>query len=177
MSQLTNYGIIKALTSLFSALDTVDLNLVKRFLGIQWKTRHTLTDAATAGTAIPATPVYLNDEPVDARGIGDTVSVLGATLTLPVALTADNSNNATFTLDRVDATGANPATIGTFTNNVAGGAVTAFVKVPLVLTTTNASIPNGWSLRIAVTKGGTGQAITGAQSRAQLEVTLQRDLT
>lgn len=168
MGQLDATQIIKQEQALHSCLDDTDRTLLKRSVALQWKVLADFTDGGTAGTAKTATPIYTNDE-------GCNVRVKLAMASAPVAITGDNTNNAVFTLDKVDAAGANATTVATFTTNVAGGNWVAAVQKAITLTTANLLLASGWTLRLAISKGGTGVAVASATAQGRFEVTLERE--
>lgn len=165
MGQLSATSIFNAIKGLFSSLDSTDATLLKNTLYRQ-KVRVYVTDGGTAGTAQTATAFFTND-------LGCNLRVVSAKLIVPVAVTGHDTNNATFTLSKVDADGTNAATVAARTSNVAGGNYTAFKPVDLTLTEANAVVASGWSLRIAVSKASSGVAIAAATSQAYIEVTLE----
>jgi len=168
MGQLDASKIVKALKGLFSVTDTpsttTDADLVMYTSGARRKIKVSVTDGGTAGTAQTATAFFTND-------FGTNIRVLSAKILTPVAITGDNSNNAVFTLSKVDAAGANAATVAALTTDVATGNFTAAVPKTMTPTVANVGLPSGWTLRIAVAKGGTGVAIAAATSQAYIEVT------
>lgn len=168
MGQLDASQIIKQEQALHSSLDDTDRLLVRRSLGLRWKVRQQVTDGGTAGTAQTATPFYTNDE-------GCNVRVYLANILPPVTAAGNDATNAVFTVDKVDPTGANAATVATLTTNVASGGLTAFVPKAITLTTANVQLPPGWTLRIAVAKTSTGVAIASATAQLNVEVTLERE--
>jgi len=164
MPQLTGTRILNALVSFFSPVDATDQAMVEAVYG-SVRALADVTDGGTAGTAQTATTFFNNDTTAP-------LFVRTATLTTPVAVTANASNNLTITLDRVDAAGLNPVTIGTYTSDVAGGATVAHLPKALVLSTVAGAIqvPAGWSLRVAVSKAGTGVAFAATTSQAYIQV-------
>jgi hypothetical protein len=165
MGQLNGTGILKGLFGLFSVLDDTDRTLVKDTLYRQTVHVH-VTDGGTAGTAQTATPFFTNRTDANLR-------VVSATVKTPVAVTGGDTNNATFTIAKVDADGTNAATVASRTTNVAGGNYTAFKPVALTLTAANVVIPPGWSLHAAVSKASSGVAIAAATSQAYVEIVLE----
>lgn len=165
MGQLNGSKIYKAIKGLFSALDSTDESLLKA-IHYQHKVRVYVSDLATAGTAQTATPFYTNDT-------GGNMRVISCKLIVPIAVTANATTNMTATVAKVDAAGSNSATIASYTSDVAGGSLTAFVPKALTLTAANVVVANGWTLNAAVSKGSTGVAFTAATSQAYIEVILE----
>jgi hypothetical protein len=164
MGQLNPTRILNALKGLYSALDASDELLLQWVTDARRKEKTSVTDGGTAATAQTATPVWTNDT-------GANVLVTALALTTPVAVTANASNNLTCTVDRVDAAGANATTIGVYTSDVAGGSTVAHVPKALTLTAANVVVPAGGTIRVAVSKGGTGVAFAAATSQAYINVT------
>jgi len=171
MGQLDASKIVKALKGLFSVTDTpsttTDADLVMFTSGARRKIKVSVTDGGTAGTAQTATSFFTNDFSTNIR-------IISAKLITPVAVTANDTNYGTATLDKVDATGANAATIAASSTQTSGsggsGSLTAHVPFTLPKTVANVILPSGWTLRIAVSKTGTGVAIAAATSQAYVEV-------
>lgn len=165
MGQLVSTKIFGAIRGLFSALDVSDETLLKDTV-----TRRTLqahvTDGGTAGTAQTETPLWKNTTATNQR-------VAGAIVTTPVAVTASDTTNATFTVTRRDAAGINAVVVATVTTNVAGGNYTAFLPVALALTAANVIVGPGQVLTVLVSKLSTGVAIAAATSQARIEVLLE----
>jgi len=166
MAQLTAERIKNAIAQDLSALDSTDVDLVKKLLF-----RRTLVvrmfDAATAGTAMTTTTFWENNT-------GVTYRVVSAKVVTPVAVAADNTDYATFTLSKADADGANAVTVfsgdtrAASLNGLAAGDAEA-----LTITAANQDVVDGWHLRIAVAKAGSGKAITAATSDAYCIVVLE----
>lgn len=168
MGQLTGSRIVNAIKGLFSGLDDTDGLLLKYVTKTRFKVRVYVSDVATAGTAQTATPFFTND-------MGLTLRVVAANFFTPIAVTANASNNLTCTLTKVDSAGINPATVGAYTSDVAGGSTVAFVPKALTLTSANQSLPSGSGLHIAVSKAASGVAFTAATSQGYVEVTLDSE--
>lgn len=117
--------------------------------------------AAADGTAATATTATMMDDitfagklgilPSATSGVG---TVIGAYIKVDATLTGDPTNNATFTVQWVDATGANPVTVATLTTTAT---LTKWVRASLTLTAAaNQFVPSGGTWTIAISKGGTG---------------------
>lgn len=167
MGQLTGSKVVAAVRGLLSALDSTDDDLVKNLL-LREKIEAHVTDGGTAGTAQTETFIWRNDTGVD-------MYVYSARFCTPVAVTANDTTYATFTLAKRDSAGANSATVGSMTTQITGGSgnVTAFLPVSLTLTAANRVVPAGSVLTIAVAKASTGVAIAAATSQVRIEVVLE----
>lgn len=166
MGQLNTSRVYKAIVGLFSALDQTDQTLLQKAMW-SWKVKLDITDAATAGTAFTSSPLWYNDTGYD-------VVVKAARATAPIAVTANATNFATFTVARIDAAGANSANVATFaTDTVTTDDMVANVPRDMTLTVANVIVPAGFSLIGAVSKTASGVALTAATSRALIEVELQ----
>lgn len=167
MGQLNGTRLLNALVAWFSPTDDTDRALVGDTYG-KVRPRLHVTDGGTAGTAQTATTFWTNDTggpmTLDVKSATDS----GGVFITPVAVTANASNNLTLTVDRVDAAGANATTMATYTSDVAGGSTVAGVPKMLTPSATagNITVPAGWSVRVAVSKGGTGVAMAAATSQA-----------
>lgn len=168
MGQLTATRIVNAIKGLFSGLDSTDEVLLKYVTKTRFKVRVYVSDLATAGTAQTATPFFTND-------LGCSLKVVAVNLIVPIAVTAHASNNMVATVAKVDSAGANSATIASYTSDIAGGSLTAFVPKGLTLTAANQTLLSGWTLNAAVAKGASGVAFTAATSQAYIEVTLDSE--
>lgn len=164
MAQLTASKIIGAIKGLFSSLDATDTSLLTNMLLFDQLEAH-VTDGGTAGTAQTETFVYQNTT-------GTNQQVTGITACSPVAITGDNTNNATFTVTKRDNAGINNVVVGTITTNVAAGNWTAFLPKALALTAANVVVPNGSVLTVLVSKAGTGVAIGAATSQSRVQIQL-----
>lgn len=165
MGQLNANGIFGAIRGLFSALDTTDEALLRSILMFDQYTA-TVTDGGTAATAATETALWTNNT-------GTNQLVTGVTIATPIAVTGDNTNNATVTVTRRDSAGINPLVVATLTTNVATGNFTAFLPKALTLTVANVVVPPGGILTVLVSKGGTGVAIGAATSQSRVQVQLQ----
>lgn len=129
--------------------------------------RAAVTDGGTAGTAAAETVIgYVKDA-------GKVVSIY---LSTPVGVTADNTNNATFTVGRRTA-GGSRTTIGTLTTNVAQGNLTAFSPVALTLTAANVQLAAGDVLTLQLAKASSGVAIAAATAQADVTVIVEKGST
>lgn len=167
MGQLNGTRILNALYGLFSSLDAADQSLVKTSHLGSLRIHADVTDGGTAGTAQTATTFFTNDT-------GGALVLETAALITPVAVTANGSNNLTITVDRVDAAGSNATTMATYTSDVAGGSTVAGVPKALTPSATagNVRVPAGWSIRVAVSKTGSGVAFAAATSQAYVQLRL-----
>lgn len=166
MGQLVATKFFGALRGLFSALDVSDENLIKNTL-IRPKASGHVTDGGTAGTAQTETWVWQNTT-------GNNMRVVQATVTAPIAVTADPANNATFTVTKRDAAGINPAVVATNVTTAGGtGSLVAFLPVALPLTVANVIVPAGGQLTVLMSKAGTGVAVAAATSQARIEILLE----
>jgi hypothetical protein len=171
MSQLTGTRIFNAIKGLFSSLDETDAILLKRMLGVRFKTRVAMSDGGATATSVPLITFFNNDS-------GVSLKVVSAQLMTPVTVAPGATNNVAFVLDKVDSAGANNANIATYTSDVAGGTATADVPKALTVvggTSTVAVLASGWSLRASATKGASGVPISDATGAAILEVTMEYD--
>jgi len=171
MSQLTGTRIFNAIKGLFSSLDETDAALLKKVLGVRFKVRIPLTDGGTAATAVGATPFFTND-------YGVSLKVVSANFMAPVTIGTGATDNATFTISKVDSAGTNSATVASYTSDVAGGTATADVPKALTVvggTSTVAVLASGWTLRAAVSKGASGVAIAESTAPGFLETWLEFD--
>ena len=163
MGQLTAKRIVDAVTSLFSSTDATDKALVRKFMS-QKKCEAHLSDAATAGTAHTETFVWQNDTGAD-------MYVTAANVVVPIAVASNGSNYASFFLYRRTSAGASQTTIGTV--DTSATSLVAFAPQALTLTAANVLVANGSVLTCAITKTGTGVALTAATSQARIEITLE----
>lgn len=147
---LTGTQIMDAVNGLFPVVDSTDKARIKAFFQ---KTLHVeVTDGGTAGTATVEKVVWRNNT-------GFTVRLVSCHLSTPVAVTADNTNNKTFTLSQRTSAGGSQLTMATLTTNVAQGSLVAYSPVALTLTAANVIIPAGGVITHTMTVGGTGVAI------------------
>lgn len=126
------------------------------------------SDAATAGTAVTET-VHAN---VQRAG-----KVVAAKLSAPIAVTANDTNYATVTVSK--RTGAGGAVvIASRTTQITGGSgnIVAFVPVTLTLTAANQLLAAGDVLTVAVTKTGSGVALTAATSNINVTVDVEESV-
>lgn len=161
MAQLTQSRIFNALASLFSSLDSTDVDLVKTSL---WRRqiKAQITDAATAGTAYTETFCWRNDT-------GGSVKVVSAHAVAPIAVTAHGTNYATFLAYQRTSAGATQATIATFaTDTVTTDDMVAHAPKAMTLTDANVIVPSGSVITVAVTKAASGVALTAATSHAHI---------
>lgn len=167
MSQLTATRILNALGSLFSSLDSTDQAYVKGVIGARRVEKCRLFDAATAGTAMTTTTFWVNN-------FGVSFKVIAAYVVAPVVVAADNTDYVTFTFSKADADGSNAATVASGDTRAASlNGLAAGDSEALTLTDANVIIPDGYHLRAAVAKAGSGKAITAATSDAYLIVVLE----
>lgn len=123
-----------------------------------------VTDGGTAGTAAAEA----------AAGYVPHISrVRSIYLTTPVGVTADNTNNAVFTVGKRTA-GGSRTTIGTLTTNVAQGNITALSPVALTLTAANVNLAVGDAITVELTKGASGVAIASATGQATISVVVEK---
>lgn len=161
MGQLNQNRIVNAFMSLFSATDATDQDLVKTTL-VRKQIKARVHDAATAGTAWTETFVWRNDT-------GGSVKVVSAHAVTPIAVTANGSNYASFLAYQRTSAGASQATIATFaTDTVATDDMVAHAPKEMTLTNANVVVPAGGVITAAVTKTGTGVALTAATSEASI---------
>lgn len=172
MSQQTGARIANAIYGLMSGLDETDRLLLKRILGLRFKTRVALGDRGATATSAGATPFFTNDSDVSVR-------VIAAKLLSPVTIAPGATNNVVFAVDKVDSAGSNSATVASYTSDVAGGTATADVPKALTVvggTSTVATIASGWTLRASATKGASGVIISDGEAPCIVEVTMEYDL-
>lgn len=172
MSQLTGARIANALLGLLSGLDSTDRAYLKRILGLRQKVTGRFTDGGATATAVGTSNIWHNDT-------GLSVRVDLAEIILPVTVAPGATDNAAFTLSKVDADGANAATVATYTSDVAGGTATASKPKAMTLvggTSTVCTIADGWTLRIAATKGGSGVPVASATAQGIVEVSYDFDV-
>lgn len=126
-----------------------------------------VSDAATAGTAVTETPI--GTLPNDAK-------VVAAYFKTPIAVTANDTTFATFTVSRRTAGGSGTA-IGSQTTKITGGTgnVTAFNPNPLTLTAANVQCSAGDELTLAIAKASTGVALNAATSYVSVTVVLEEN--
>lgn len=111
-----------------------------------------------AGTATAATMMDALSFPgqVGLSSPGGGTPLIAAFIQTDATLTGDPSNNAAFTVQAVDATGANPVTIATLTTTVT---LTKWVRTALTITSANVVLPVGGTLTVAIAKNGTGVVV------------------
>ena len=163
MGQLSASSILNAIVGLFSALDSTDSTLLRKTL---WRKVVSVDchDSATAGTAFTKSALWYNDTGANAR-------VTLARATAPIAVTANATNFATFLVTKLDAAGANGATVATFaTDTVTDDNMVAHVARTMTLTGANVIVPPGFYLVGEITKTASGVAVTAATSRARIEL-------
>lgn len=166
MGQLSASKILGAVTGLFSSLDATDTALLKNTL-IRDKAECHVTDGGTAGTAQTETFLWKNTT-------GTNQLVVGATVATPVNVTGSDTTNATFTVSKRDAAGANAVVVATYTTTAApANSLTAFLPVALPLTVANVIVAPNQVLTVLVSKLSTGVAIAAATSQARIEVLLE----
>lgn len=164
MGQLTAGKIIGALKGLFSGLDVADQTLINSTLLFDQIEAH-VSDGGTAATAQTETFVYQNTTPVNQ-------AVQGVTVTFPIAVTGNDTNNAVVTVTKRDATGLNPLVVATLTTNVASGGGVAFLPKAVPLTPANIIVPPLSTLTVLVSKTAAGVAISAATSQARVQIQL-----
>ncbi len=172
MSQLTGVRIFNAIKGLFSSLDSTDELLLKRMLGVRFKVPVLIGDQGATATSAAAIPFFTNDTGVSLR-------VVEANLLAPVTIAPGATDNVAFVLSKVDSAGSNAATVASYTSDVAGGTATADVPKAMTVvggTSTVATIADGWTLRIAATKGASGVLIGGVNDHCTVVVELEWDI-
>jgi len=114
------------------------------------------TGVATAGTA---GDIYVINR------LGGKAKVVNVDFIADAAITANNSNNATFTVS------VGGTSLGSIVSTVAGtGDITAGVNEPITLSAAGSNLlSEGGIAKVAITKAGSGVAVTGVCA-----VTLQR---
>lgn len=136
--------------------------------------RFYFTDGGTAGTAQTETPVGRCD-----ANLSTGWTVLEASVVLPISVTANNSNYATFTLNKRTSGGAAVVVAQSttqITDPVFGSNATAFVAYPTALSATAANLLLAAGtdvLTFAVSKTGTGVALAAATSQGWVDVVVQ----
>lgn len=166
MAQLTAERIKNAVIQNTGSLDSTDETMLKNLL-FRRVEKVRLFDAATAGTAMTTSAFWKNTT-------GVTMRVVSAYVVAPVAVAADNTDYVTFTLAKVDAAGANAATVFSGDSRAASlNGLAANAAEALTVTAANQDIADGWHLTAAVAKAGAGKAITAATSDAYLIVVLE----
>lgn len=103
--------------------------------------------------------------------------VKGISITAPIAVTGDNTNNAVVTVAKRTGAGAQTV-IAAFTTNVAGGNLAAFVPLKLpasAFTPANVQLAVDDVLTVAIAKGGTGVALSAATSWFTVDVDIERN--
>ncbi len=166
MGQLSANKIIGGIKGLFSSLDEVDAALLKNLL-FREKVEGHVTDGGTAATAQTETFLYKNTT-------GSNVLVVGASVCTPIAVTADPTNNATFTITKRSISGGSAVVVATGVTTAGGtGSLVAFLPVALTLTVANLVLAPNEVLTILMSKGGSGVATSAATSQTRLEVLLE----
>lgn len=123
-------------------------------------------DAATAGTAVTGTPIFKVQGPQLVKEVA---------LTLPVSVTASATDRFTITVSK-SLNGGALTTIATATSNLTanGGtgniAALAPIVIPLSTVAGATALADGELVSFAVTKQGSGVAMTAATSSARVEV-------
>ncbi len=79
------------------------------------------------------------------------------------ALTADNTNDATITVQRRNSDGTGAVTVAAITTNIASGNWVQWVAKALTLTAANAALAAGQILTVSIAKGGTGVVVPAGQ--------------
>jgi hypothetical protein len=126
-----------------------------------------VADAATAGTAVTETVM---------AHVQRASRPIAVTISTPIAVTASDSNYATFTIAKRTAAGSavTLATIFTKTGGSSGtGNLAAFVPYVLPLTYANFDIAAGDVLTVAISKTGSGVALTAATSYVNVTVDVE----
>jgi len=127
---------------------------------------------ATAGTAVTESAF----EDVRRGGI-----VRSVTITAPIAVAVDATNNATILVQKRTISGgaagaaATIATVATTTAGVGAGGLVAFVPFSVPLTAANVVVGPDDVLTYSVTKGGTGVALTAATSEFLISVDFEEN--
>ncbi len=165
MGQLNGAKINAATVGLYSCLDSADQDLVKNIV-TRDKCELNVTDGGTAATAQTETFIYQNSTTGNVR-------VVSASVTTPIGVTADNTNNAVFNVFRRTSAGASQAQVAQLTTNAAQGNLVAFAPASMTLTPANIILAPGAVLTASVAKGGTGVAIGAATSQSRIEVLLE----
>jgi hypothetical protein len=122
------------------------------------------SDAATAGTAVTET--------VHCQITETSAYVKKIRFTAPIAVTANGSNFATITVSKRTAAGA-AVTLGTFSTSATS--MVAFVPADLTLTAANLKLAAGDVITVAISKTGTGVALTAATSNVNVTVYFAED--
>lgn len=107
--------------------------------------------AADGAAATATAETAVNWQRLQAAGRVSTIHIQPT-----AALTGDPTNNATITVSKRDAAGANKATLGTITTTASWVAGTS---VPLTLTAANLDVVEGGSVTFEISKGGTGVVV------------------
>ena len=127
------------------------------------RTRVWVTDGGTAGTAALETPILV----CPATLLGG-MQIIQVSLLTQIAITANNTTYATFTLAKRSAAGATSATVAVnttaITDAVFGSNATAFTQYVLTnsATAANMVLASGNVLTFALAKASTGVAIASA---------------
>lgn len=160
MAQLTGDIITKAVRKFLSALDTTDDALVSNVL-LRQKAEAYVTDGGTAATAQTETPIWFNHT-------GSNVNVVAIKVMVPIGITLNASNFATFNVTKRDAAGGTAVVVGTLATSAT--TLTAFLGTVIPITAGTGIVVAGGSLTVGVAKSGTGVAIAAATSQVYIEI-------
>jgi len=155
------------LTAIFAAKDATENDNVFGMV-LRDQVGAQVTDGGTAGTAQAEIPIAT---------VTDGGRVTAVRLTTAIAVTASDTNYASFFVQKRTAGGA-AVTIGTGTTQTSGsgglGSLVAWTPVTIVLTDANRVLAAGDILTVSVSKTGSGVAIASATVSANLSVVFER---
>ena len=163
---LTGQSIRDALKGLLGAQDATDKTRTDIFFRSY---EHCFVqDAATAGTAVTTSTMYVNRT-------GYTQRILSAYVTAPITVAADNTDYVTFTVQTADGAGGSGATAFSGDTRAASlNALAAAIPEALTATAANVVVPVGGVVTIAVAKTGSGKAIVAATSYCHIQIELEQ---
>lgn len=155
MPTLTNQEMRDALGALMSQAAAADQTAVEDMMARQIVEAE-VGDNATAGTAGDERVIYRNQSARDMR-------VVAAHIVTPAAETANDTNYATFRVQRRNSDGSSAVTVASGALTTTGlGNLTAFSPAALTLTAANVIVASGRVLTADITKTGTGIALSTA---------------
>lgn len=165
MGQFSAERIKNALTTLFSSLDSTDVDLLKKLM-FRGTAVGYFTDGGTAATAQTSTAFFVNET-------SKPLKITSVKIVTPVAVTADASNYGTVTVAHRTSAGASATTIASFaTDTVATDDLVALGVKDLtsLITAANAVVPAGGVVTVALAKAGLGVAFAAATSQAYVSI-------
>lgn len=151
-----------ALQGLLAGNDGADRSRISD-LHVKTVTALSSTAAATAANPMVEVPIYAPQvvtQP-DGSAASSAFKIVGATITSAGAITADNTNYATFAVNTYTSAGATKTVAASLATTTTGsGTFAAFQTIAMSLTAANVIVPAGGCITVEVTKAASGVVVT-----------------